>query len=169
MPEATMTAETLFLDAADGVPNNPDLPAVILRGAFAGLAPGEVRARLERNGWGGTWLWTVFDYHHFHPDAHETLVVVAGAADLALGGPSGRMVHVEAGDCLVLPAGTGHKRASGTSDFQVCGAYPPGQERFETLRAGEGAEDVSGRIAAVAGPDTDPTTGGGGPLTEAWS
>ena len=164
-----MTTETLRFDAGSGVPNNPDLPVLILRGAFADLAPEEVRARIEGNGWSGTWIWTVFDYHHFHPDAHEALAVVAGAADLALGGPAGETVHVERGDCLVLPAGTGHKRAAASPDFRVCGAYPPGQERFETLRQGEGSENLRSRIAGVPRPQADPSAGAAGPLIAAWA
>ncbi len=164
-----MSTETLRFDDGGGVPNYPDLPVVILRGALVKLAPEDLRKRIEGNGWGGSWIWTVFDYHHFHPDAHETLAVVAGTADLALGGPSGRTVHVGRGDCLVLPAGTGHKRVAASPDFRVCGAYPPGQERFETLREGEGPDDLRARIVAVPLPRTDPTTGAAGPLTEIWT
>lgn len=164
-----MTTETFTFAAGGGVPNNPGLPVVILRGAFAGLGRAAIRDRIERNGWTGTWFWTIFDYHHFHPDAHEALAVTAGAADLVLGGPEGRIVSVAVGDCLVLPAGTGHKRARAEAGFEVCGAYPPEQERCETLRAGEGGSNIARRIAATPPPRTDPTTGAAGPLTEAWA
>ena len=76
--------------APDGaVPNNPDLPALVMDGAIS--MPGDaeaVRALFQGNGWGGSWIWTVFDYHHFHPDAHEALACLSGWADLVLGGPS---------------------------------------------------------------------------------
>jgi hypothetical protein len=62
-------------------------------------------------------------------------------------------------------SGTGHCQIEAGADFQVCGAYPPGQEQCETLRAEhphEGA--VLERIRAVPQPRTDPVFGAGGPL-----
>ena len=74
--------------AGDGtVPNNPDLPVLLMRGAIAPGASAEaVAARLEASGWGGTWVWRVFPYHYYHPNAHEALAVAAGRAELMLGG-----------------------------------------------------------------------------------
>ncbi|MEI4234132.1 cupin domain-containing protein [Roseovarius sp. D22-M7] len=144
--------------ADDGtVPNNPDLPAVVLCGALGeGAAPDAVRGRLEANGWGGTWVWQVFAYHHYHPDAHEALAVASGRAELMLGGPEGQCVSVRAGDVLVLPAGTGHCQIEASANFQVCGAYPAGQERYETLRAEHPHDSaVLERIRAVPLPRAD--------------
>lgn len=53
-----------------------------------------MRGRLEANGWGGTWVWQVFAYHHYHPNAHEALAVVSGHAELMLGGRKGQRVSV---------------------------------------------------------------------------
>jgi uncharacterized protein YjlB len=94
--------------------------------------------------------------------------VASGEATLMLGGPDGREVTVRAGDLVVLPAGTGHKRLSASPGFTVCGAYPPGQEP-DLLRATEenwpGAE---ARSAAIPLPRTDPFYGAGGPLVRLW-
>ncbi len=161
-----------FRFADDGtVPNNPDLPVLVMRGALcAGASAYAVKARLEASGWGGTWVWKVFDYHHYHPDAHEALAVASGRAVLMLGGSQGEQVSVTAGDVIVLPAGTGHRQIEASRDFQVCGAYPPGQENFETIR-GERPHDgaVLDRIAGVARPRTDPVYGADGPLLDAWA
>nr|WP_245216500.1 cupin domain-containing protein [Sagittula salina] len=148
------------------IPNNPDLPVVIMAGAFAPRGPDAICSMLEENGWGGTWVWTVFGDHHFHPDAHEALAVASGHAALMLGGPDGRAVRVSAGDALVLPAGTGHRLMTQSPDFRVCGAYPPGQAGYSTRRAAT-AEDAR-RIAAVPLPDTDPVHGADGPVMRAW-
>ncbi|WP_375262461.1 cupin domain-containing protein [Palleronia sp.] len=160
--------KTMILPPGEDVPNNPNLPVVILRGAVAGMDAGPIRDRMEANGWGGTWTWTVYDYHHYHPDAHEALAVATGEADLTLGGPEGERVTVQAGDCLILPAGTGHKLNSSSDDFRICGAYPAGQEDFETRRAEDGIGDSRARIAEVALPETDPIEGKGGALLQHW-
>ena len=120
--------------ADDGtVPNNPALAALVMRGAIApGASPEAIAVRLRANGWGGTWVWRVFPYH---PNAHEALAVAAGRAELMLGGPRGERVAVCAGDVVVLPAGTGHRQIEASPDFAVVGAYPPGQEDYETVRA----------------------------------
>ena len=169
-PVGEAETRTLPLKENGGVPNNPQLPVVLMRSAVspdAGAAA--IRRLMEGNGWGGTWQYTVFDFHHFHPNAHETLVVASGEAALVLGGEGGEEVRVNAGDVLVLPAGTGHFRADASPDFLVCGAYPRGQEDYETLRADEPwPEGLAGKIAGVPLPASDPVYGSSGPLTKAW-
>ncbi|WP_124110102.1 cupin domain-containing protein [Palleronia sp. THAF1] len=158
--------ETFHLLPGDDVPNNPDLPVIVVRGAFR--PPGDAAKRLAANGWTGLWTWSVFDRHHFHPNAHEVLAVAKGAADLRLGGASGRDVAVGAGDALILPAGTGHCLLEGRDSFEVVGAYPPGQQDYETLWGGDLLNGVSERIARVPLPGTDPITGAADTLPTAW-
>ena len=102
---------------------------VVLEGGARGFD-----ALFRANGWGGTWRDGVYDYDHFHSNAHEVLGVDSGWASIQLGGDVGKAVEVEVGDVLVLPAGTGHRRISKSEDFMVSGAYPPGQERYDTCR-----------------------------------
>lgn len=157
--------------ADDGViPNNPVLPVVLLPAALdPGLTAAEIAAIHRANGWGGGWSYTVFDYHHWHPDAHEALSVISGRASIRLGGPRGETVEVTAGDSLVLPAGTGHCRLAASSGFLVRGAYPPGQAG-RTIRRGtaEDRGDGPAEIARVPLPETDPLFGPDGPLMRAW-
>jgi uncharacterized protein YjlB len=64
---------------------------------------------------------------------------------------------------LVLPAGTGHRRATAREGFTVVGAYPAGQEDYDLLR-GDSAAEVDAareRIAALPAPPDDPVGGAG--------
>ena len=165
--------ETLEFAPGGWVPNSP-LPVVLIRRALdivesdRPLDDQEVHRLYRANGWGGTWTWTVYDFHHYHSTAHEALAVAQGEATLMLGGPEGQEVTVRAGDLAVLPAGTGHRRLAASADFAVCGAYPPGQ-RADLLRATERDwHAAADRIAAVPLPGTDPFYGASGPLIHLW-
>ncbi len=155
---------------SDGVPNTPTLPAVIVKGAVAkGQGGDALMALLDRNRWGGNWQFTVFDYHHYHPNAHEALIVASGNAEIQLGGPSGDVIEVAEGDVLVLPAGTGHCRLGGSQNFSVCGGYPRGQENYEIVRAGTmPIEDALAQIVRVPNPNVCPIFADTGPLMTAW-
>lgn len=169
-PSGGHQVETVLFPDGGSMPNNPALPVVLMPGAVPkGTGAAAIRRLMEANGWGGTWTYTVFDYHHYHPNAHEALVCASGWADILLGGPDGRLFRVTEGDAVVLPAGTGHRRMDASADFAMCGAYPPGQENYETVRAsGPYPPDDTDRIARVPLPVTDPVHGAGGPLTKAW-
>jgi uncharacterized protein YjlB len=78
---------------------------------------------------------------------------------LELGGPQGRAFEVFAGDVVILPAGTGHRRAAASGAFTVVGAYPAGQEDYDLLRAAD--DTARERIAALGAPPSDPVGGDG--------
>ena len=154
-----MDLETWTAPPGDVIPNHPRFPVLVYRGVPGIEDAGAARALLGRAGWGGAWVDGVFDFHHFHSNAHEVLAVVDGGATLELGGPQGDTFAVEAGDVLVLPAGTGHRRASATGGFTVVGAYPRGQEDYDLLREADAA--ARERIAGLPVPPEDPVGGEG--------
>jgi uncharacterized protein YjlB len=159
-----MRLETWTAPPGDRVPNNPRFPVLIYRGVDGAAAGADAARELFReHGWGGSWVNGVFDFHHFHSTSHEALAVVAGQATLELGGPQGESFEVAAGDVLVLPAGTGHRRATARDGFTVVGAYPPGQEDYDLLRGDDPAEVEAARerIAALEAPSQDPVGGEG--------
>jgi uncharacterized protein YjlB len=159
-----MQLETWHAPPGDRIPNNPRLPVLIYSGVDDAAAGAQAaRQLLAEHGWGGSWVDGVFPFHHFHSTSHEALAVVAGHATLELGGPQGEAFDVSAGDVLVLPAGTGHRRASSRAGFTVVGAYPAGQENYDLLRGDDAAEVEAARerIAAVGPPADDPVGGEG--------
>lgn len=163
-----MEPEAVLFEPSEWVPNNPKLPMLVYRSLP--LDDHDPAALFEdlfrRNGWQGIWRNGVFAYQHYHTHAHEVLGIAAGSARLLLGGPRGREIEVAAGDCLVLPAGTGHRRLSASADFLVVGAYPPGQHA--DIQTGDCGEAGRKAIAAAALPESDPVTGEDGALTRLW-
>jgi uncharacterized protein YjlB len=159
-----MRLDTWQAPPGDRIPNNPRFPVLIYHGVDAAAAGADdARQVFAQHGWGGSWVDGVFGFHHFHSTSHEALAVVAGRATLELGGPQGEAFDVSAGDVLVLPAGTGHRRASSHAGFTVVGAYPAGQENYDLLRGDDPAEVEAARerIAALGPPLHDPIGGEG--------
>jgi uncharacterized protein YjlB len=159
-----MRLETWHAPPGDRIPNNPRFPVLIYHGVdAAGAGADAARQMFDQHAWGGSWVDGVFGFHHFHSTSHEALAVVAGRATLELGGPQGEPFDVSAGDVLVLPAGTGHRRASSHAGFTVVGAYPAGQENYDLLRGDDPAEveAARARIAALGPPPDDPVGGEG--------
>ncbi len=163
-----MELETWMAPPGDRIPNHPSFAVLVYRDVDAAAAGADACRRLfAGHGWGGSWVYGVFDFHHFHSTSHEVLGVVAGGATLELGGPQGGVFEVTAGDVLVLPAGTGHRRAASERGFSVVGAYPAGQEDYDLLRGEDPAEVEAARerIAALPAPPHDPV---GGPGVGTW-
>lgn len=161
--------ETHFFPPSEWVPNHPFLPVLVYRGVFSSGGSDYAHAFEERfhdSEWQGLWRNGVFSYQHYHVGAHEVLGIARGTAELLIGGPDGDVMNVSAGDCLVLPAGTGHMRQSASGDFLVVGGYPPGQYAdIETAAASAGELKI---IAGMPIPGTDPLYGANGPLVALW-
>ncbi|HEX5327576.1 MAG TPA: cupin domain-containing protein [Acetobacteraceae bacterium] len=169
-----MTEPETFIFADDGaIPNSP-LPLLIYRRAVP-ADPAAIERIFAENGWPPAWRDGVHPFHHFHSTAHEVLGVARGSATVMFGGPVGRVLDVQAGDVVVLPAGVGHCNQSQSPDLLIVGAYPERRpeemaERLDTRR-GKPAEhdEVTRNIAAVALPSCDPVVGRDGPLPRLWN
>ncbi|MCO7175330.1 cupin domain-containing protein [Sporolactobacillus kofuensis] len=146
------------------MPNNPYFSVLIYPGAFKGRTNQLVKT-FEKNNWGNNWVDGVFTYHHFHSTSHEVLGVISGHATLRLGGENGKDFKVSAGDVVVLPAGTGHKRLSSSSDFSIAGGYPNGQD-YDTQT--KETQTLKANISRVGKPKQDPVYGNQGPLLHIW-
>lgn len=169
IPQRVTVEEYSFAD--DGhIPNNPRLPLVVYRRA---LDPGADAARscealFARHGWVGAWHDGIYAHHHYHSTAHEVLGVVAGSAQVRLGGEQGRTVALGAGDVVVIPAGVAHKCEAASPDLLVVGAYPRGQTPDMRRSGAQERERALTKIAAVPLPGADPVSGGDEPLIARW-
>ena len=159
-----MRLETWQAPPGDRIPNNPRFPVLVYRGVEAVTGAEAARKLFAEHGWGGSWVASVFDFHHFHSTSHEALASSRARRRSSSAARRGEAFEVAAGDVLVLPAGTGHRRATPRDGFSVVGAYPPGQEDYDLLR-----EDVSDaelaaareRIANLGPPPRGPGRRGG--------
>ena len=168
-----MTDVQAFRFQDDGeTPNNPRLPLVVYRAAIAVAGERDPAASFEhafgRHGWGDGWRNGIHPFLHFHTGTHEVLGIARGRATVEFGGAKGRALTVEAGDVIVLPAGTGHRRVDASGDLLVVGAYP-GNGAFDQKRPGQ-VDHATARaaIAKVPLPEMDPVHGRDGPLMELW-
>ncbi len=164
------TSVHVFADDGD-IPNSR-LPLILYAGVIDVTAGDPARAfeeMFQGNGWGHGWRNGIFPFHHYHSTAHEVLGIAAGEAEVRFGGEGGATVQARAGDAVLIPAGVGHKRLSGSPDLLVIGAYPS-SAYVDLMR--EGAEDgaaIRRRIAAVPMPQADPVAGAGGPAVVEWA
>lgn len=160
-----------YLFEDDGLVPNSRLPMLMYRQAIA-LPAREPEGALEKlfakNGWGDMWRNGIFDYTHYHATVHEVLGVARGHAMVLFGGEIGDAIEVRAGDVVVLPAGTGHKRLFATHDFRVVGAYPPGPKMHVTQPTPANYRKALLTIPKVKVPETDPVFGADGPLPRLW-
>jgi len=159
---ADASVQTLYFED-DGATPNSRLPVLLYHLQVEPYldAASAFEALFAAHRWTPLWRGGIFDYHHFHPNAHEALGVASGRARVTMGGASGQTVSVKRGDVLVLPAGTGHRCVESSDDFQVVGAYPQGQEDYDIQRPDSAVHRrMLARIAAVPGPEQDPVRGG---------
>jgi len=153
----------ICFDKAADVPNSR-LPVLLYRAVLPPHTADKANAfckNFRAAGWSGVWTDTIYDYTHFHSNAHEVLGIAEGKVTLRLGGAEGSLVRLKAGDMLVLPAGVGHRRVGGDHGLKVIGAYPRGQSHFDMKREGH-------TMPRVRLPLTDPFYGADGPLIRSW-
>jgi len=170
-----LNAPLTFMFKDDGkVPNNPALPVLIYRGAVDASQhdpASAIETMFSANGWGhGQWRNGIYPCVHYHAMIHEALGIARGRARVQLGGHAGEVFELAAGDTVVLPAGTGHQRLSGTEDFLVIGAYPP-EGTYNLCRGDNPAERDKAltTISKVPVPKSDPVSGKDGALPQLWS
>ncbi len=149
-------------------PNNDRLPVLHYKAAFIDSDPHKILDIFSSNGWMRGWIDSIYDFHHFHSNTHEALGIAKGSCDVELGGSSQIVIHLQAGDLLLIPAGVSHKNRASTEDFISAGSYP-----FDVAYdMHEGKKDeldaLKNVISKVPLPKTDPVFGNNGPLFDYW-
>jgi uncharacterized protein YjlB len=164
--------QALRFDDDGETPNNPCLPLLVYRAAVTVAGEHDPAVPFERafarHGWSDGWRNGIHPFLHFHTVTHEVLGIARGRATVQFGGARGQALTVEAGDVVVLPAGTGHRRLSSSDDLLVVGAYPRNAS-FDQRRPGQ--VDHGKAVAAIAKvplPEMDPVHGQEGPLMTMW-
>ncbi len=164
-----MTEPLSFTFDDDGAIPNSRLPLLVYRNAVP-ADPTAIERLFATNRWPPAWRDGVHPFHHFHSSAHEVLGVARGEASVLFGGPGGKVLTVQAGDVVVVPAGVGHCNQRQSDDLLIVGAYPDNAQRPD-LRRGKPAEHDAARqaIGAVPLPSADPVEGAAGALARLWS
>ena len=156
--------------ADDGKFPNNILPVIIYRNVFN---PDEKNLAVrfeqlfESNNWTNSWRDGIFTYHHYHSTTHEVMGVYKGSVKLHVGGEQGKILSLEKGDVIIIPAGVAHKNVH-AEDLGVVGAYPEGRQ-WDTLTGEPGERPAADEsISLLPHPDKDPVYGEGG-ITESWN
>jgi uncharacterized protein YjlB len=160
-----------LLAPAGPVPNHPRWPLLIYPEAvkIAGADPAVAFEELfARNLWPPAWRDGVLSHHHFHSNSHEALGVYSGEVTVLFGGDGGVTVTAKAGDVIVLPAGTGHKKLASRGPLGVVGAYPEGFDPDACRPRPPAGWEQAAAVARVPLPACDPVYGVGGPLFAHW-
>jgi uncharacterized protein YjlB len=113
-----------FLFKDDGIiPNNPNLPLVLYRSP-SGLRANSTRRVCSKSFSSATAGAIAGGMAFTITRIIITCAAVRAETRVRLGGAKGRGLKLNAGDVVILPAGTGHERP-GSADLLVIGAYPP--------------------------------------------
>jgi len=152
---------------------NSKLPVLIYRKALNLPAQKNKAANIMQkifihNGWSNSWRNGIYDFHHYHSNTHECMAICMGSANVILGGPNGKRIHLKQGDVIILPVGVGHKCTAKTSDFLCVGAYPEGKDYDTNIGTSDEYKKAINRIKSIPIPKHDPLFGKEGFLMSYW-
>lgn len=151
-------------------PGNPKLPFLVYKEAFilTNETAQDVQALLKQNNWINSWINSIYDFHHYHSNTHETLVIISGHCTVQIGGDGGKCYDIGKGDVVIFPAGVSHKNMGSSADFKCVGAYPIDVSYDMNYGKPEEHPQVDVNINKVPQPSCDPIYGKEGLLFEYW-
>ena len=148
---------------------NSELPVVVYKQVYKDVDSSEVIAKMKSRDWHEFWRAGLYDFQHYHSAAHEVLACYRGSAKVQFGGPKGKIVDVEEGDVVFIPAGVAHKKVESTFAFTVVGGYPKGQYVDMKYGKEKELERALKTIANISLPLQDPVFSKAGKLGDLWS
>jgi len=154
-------------------PNNPDCPLLFYRSPVSLDNQHDPAAIFEvlfaSHGWKSSWRNGMYDFNHFHTHTHEVLGIARGKVTALFGGMKGHKVELKAGDVVVIPSGTGHKRIRQSKDLLIVGAYPTNGGDYDEPKPDRvDLKEARRQIKKVRLPLADPVYGKQGPLRRIW-
>ena len=151
-------------------PNNESLPLIIYKNVihFENVTAKEIQKFLHKNKWINSWVDGIYNYHHYHSNTHEALIVYDGHCRVEIGGDKGNQYEIEKGDVIIFPAGVSHKNLTSTKDFKTIGSYPIDVDYDMNYGKAEEHPKVDENIKQVPLPNTDPIFGEDGLLFQYW-
>lgn len=152
-------------------PNNVVYPLLIYKIALNlenEKSPESIQRLLKDNGWYQSWVDNIYDYHHYHSNTHEVLVIYNGEGVVQIGGENGKIYDIEKGDVIIFPAGLAHKSISLSNNFKCVGAYPLDIDYDMNYGKAEEHPQVDINIKHVPLPAQDPIFGKNGLLFDYW-
>lgn len=159
-----------IIPACDYFPGNAELPLLIYKHSISQISGSaqNIQTLLQNNHWGSSWIDCIYDFHHYHSNTHETLVILSGTCMVQFGGDKGITYIVEPGDVVIIPAGVAHKSIEMRDEFQCIGAYPYDIGYDMNYGTAKEYEKAVTSVPLVALPQKDPMFGEQGLLFEYW-
>ncbi|WP_419421271.1 cupin domain-containing protein (plasmid) [Legionella sp. D16C41] len=159
------------IPSRDYLPGNSRYPLLIYKQAV--LLPDEESAPtlqdwLKQNKWTHAWVDSIYDFHHYHSNTHEVLIILSGDCQVQFGGDQGQIYTVIPGDVIIIPAGVAHKSLKMSKNFRCIGAYPFDIEYDMNYGNAEEYLKACEAVSQVGLPTTDPIFGIQGTLYDYW-
>jgi uncharacterized protein YjlB len=123
----------------------------------------------KEHNWTNNWEAGIFEYHHYHSNTHEVMAVADGSTELQLGGDDGKILFIEKGDVVVIPAGVAHKNLGEENQVVCVGGYPDGKDYDMNYGKPGERPKTDQNIARVPIPLTDPVYGKAKGLVQIWT
>lgn len=152
-------------------PNSP-YPALHYKKVLNLAAHNEVKSIMnlfKEHSWINNWEAGIFEYHHYHSNTHEVIGVADGSTELQLGGDNGKILFIEKGDVVVIPAGVAHKNLGAENQVVCVGGYPDGKDYDMNYGKPDERPQADKNIARVPIPITDPVYGKSKGLVQIWT
>lgn len=156
---------------ADGLTPNNVFPSNIYRGVLKQIdvkINGSFKRIFESNNWTNNWADIILTENHYHSTTHEVIGLDQGEVSLKIGGKGGKIISLQEGDDILIPAGTGHYSLNNNKYYKAIGGYPNGAEWDMIFDEKDKYDSAINRIRKIPIPEQDPVFGTEGILFKYW-